>query len=405
MLAAKLKSAKSAASNNHFAILLTSILFVSIGNKIYELVLPLLMYELTHSSVSMTSMRTAELLPNFFFAIAIGVLVDRANKKRWAMWMLGSQAVLLILFTFLYKSGSQQLMFYYMIGFLLMTFGYGFFNVQVSLVKQTAQPSKLTEANAQISLVETLVTVMGPALTGLLLLFSDVSDGILITALLFILCLLSISLLPAEAPRLHRPTTNMVHEFREGWRAFRSNRTLFHITIFVMFINCSFTVVQTCLVFHAKDVLQLSSSMLAVILSAAGIGGLAGSLMTSKLRARVGLGKIYGFSIILHAIGSGLLVFSESMTLFVTALFLIGLATSFHGISVYTMRHEQTPSHLMGRIAGITGTIFRIGMPITMFLSGWIIEIWGTQAIFTGAVAWNAFFLLLYVRSALWKER
>lgn len=403
MLAAKIKGATT---SNHFAILLSSILFVSIGNKIYELVLPLLMYELTHSSVSMTTMRTAELLPNFFFAIIIGILVDRVSKKRWALWMLGLQAVLLVLFAVLYKSGSQQLMMYYMIGFLLMTFGYGFFNVQVSLTKQTAPPSKLTEANARISFIETFVTIMGPALTGLLLLFSDLSDGLLVTALLFILCLAFVSLLPSEEPKpANRPPFNMVIEFREGWRAFTSNRTLFQLTIFVMFINCSFTVVQTCLVFHAKDVMQMSSSLLAIILSAAGVGGLAGSMVTSKLRVRFGSGKVYGFSLILHAVGSGLLALGgASMTSFVIALFLIGFATSFHGISVYTIRHEQTPSHLMGRIAGITGTIFRIGMPPTMYMSGWIIDAWGTSVIFTGAVVWNVIFLLLYLRTRLWKE-
>lgn len=402
MLAAKVKSAPI---TNHFTILLSSILFVSIGNKIYELVLPLLMYEMTHSSVSMANMRTAELLPNFFFAILIGILVDRANKKRWAMWMLGMQALLLVLFASLYKTGFDQLMMYYVIGFLLMTFGYGFFNVQVSLTKQTAPPSKLTEANAKINFIETFVTVMGPALTGLLLMISDLSDGLLITALLFVLCLISVAFLPSEEPKTSRPQSNMVQEFKEGWQAFRSNRLLFQITIFVMFINCSFTVVQTCLVFHAKDVLQMSSSTLAIFLSVAGVGGLAGSLVTSKLRKWFSLGKIYGFSIILHAIGSGLLLFSESsMTLFVAALFLIGFATSLHGISVYTIRHEQTPSHLMGRIAGITGMIFRLCMPIAMFLSGWIIEIYGTLTIFTGAVIWNAFFLLLYVRTRLWKD-
>lgn len=78
-----------------FTMLLISSLLLTIGNKMYEIVLPLIMYEITHSSVSMATMRTAELLPNFFFAVFIGVLVDRVNKKKWVVWMTGAQAFLL----------------------------------------------------------------------------------------------------------------------------------------------------------------------------------------------------------------------------------------------------------------------------------------------------------------------
>ncbi|MDU2243595.1 MAG: MFS transporter, partial [Paenibacillus sp.] len=136
--------AKKNSAHNSFSILLLGILLVSIGNKIYELVLPLLIYELTHSSVAMTTMRTAELLPNFFFAILIGILVDRVNQKNWALWMVGAQAALLVVLALMFQSGFKSLIVYTIIGFLLMTFNYGFFNVQISLTKQTVSSSRLT---------------------------------------------------------------------------------------------------------------------------------------------------------------------------------------------------------------------------------------------------------------------
>lgn len=378
---------------------------MNIGNKIYELVLPLLVYDLSHSSVSMAAMRTAELLPNFFFAILIGVIVDRVDRKRWALWMVGMQAGLLVVLALLFRADYLHLMIYNIIGFLLMTFNYGFFNVQVSLIKQTALPSKLTQANAKISFIETFIGIMGPALAGMLFLFSDTSDGLLVTAALFLLALAAIARLPAgnREEAAARQPSSLIGDLREGWHAFVRNRLLRGTTIFVMFTNCSITVVQTCLIFYAKDRLQLSSSALALILSAAGIGGLLGSTVVSKLRTRFGLGKIYGTAVLIHGLSSGLLAFSSSIAALVAALVLSGFAVSWHGISVYTIRHEQTPSHLMGRMAGITGTIFRIGMPIAVYLSGWVIDAWGTAVIFAGAAAWNAIFALLIIRTGVWR--
>ncbi|QQE75792.1 hypothetical protein KDJ56_07610 [Brevibacillus composti] len=83
--------------------------------------------------------------------------------------------------------------------------------------------------------------------------------------------------------------------------------------------------------------------------------------------------------------------------------FVIGFAFSIYVTSVYTFRHEQTPAHLMGRISGITGCLFRLGMPLTMYVSGWMMLWWGTSSIFISAVVWNVILLLLFVKTSAWK--
>ncbi|MDU2242811.1 MAG: MFS transporter, partial [Paenibacillus sp.] len=264
---------------------------------------------------------------------------------------------------------------------------------------------RLTQANAKISLIETLVSMMGPAFAGLLLLISDLSGGLLLTALLFAVSLIAISRLPVQTVTPARADRKLrfLADFRESWDSFRSNRLLLVMTIFVMFSNCSIIVVQTCLVFHAKDVLHLSSSMTALTLSAAGIGGLIGSMLIGRLRIKLGLGNLYGFVLLLHAASTVLLASLHSIAIFVIALIMIGFSFALYNISIYTIRHEQTPPHFMGRIAGITGTLFRTGMPIAMYLSGWVIEAWGTAAVFTGAAVWNLLIFLLFIRSPLRK--
>lgn len=388
-----------------FLILLASALFLNIGNKVYEIVLPLIMYEITHhSSVAMTTMRTAELLPNLLFAVFIGVFVDRVNKKRWVIWMIGAQVLLLLVLIGLYRSQIQMMWLYYLIGFLLMTFNYGYFNAQVSLQKLTVPGPLLTSANARFTFVETFVGIMGPALAALILLMSDLSNGFLVTVLLYLFCLLLFARFSVVEPERSIPQQGRFwQELQEGWTAFRANRNLWMISLFSVFFNCSSTVVSTAVIFFAMDELRLSSSLVALVLSASGIGGLLGSLSMARLRSRFGLGKLYGLAAMLNALGYAGLVFTKELFALSGSVFVIGFAFSIYVTSVYTFRHEQTPAHLMGRISGITGCLFRLGMPLTMYVSGWMMLWWGTSSIFISAVVWNVILLLLFVKTNAWK--
>ncbi len=128
-----------------------------------------------------------------------------------------------------------------------------------------------------------------------------------------------------------------------------------------------------------------------------------GSLMINRLRIRIGLGKIFGLSALLNSAAYASLYFFSSVPALIICLSFIGIAISLYSTSMYTFRHEQTPAHLMGRISGITGTLFRVGMPLTMYASGWMMMWWGTSIIFLSAAVWNLCVFLIYVRTHLWK--
>jgi MFS family permease len=389
--------------NKTFSLLLVIGLLLSVGNKFYEIVLPLIMLDITHSAVAMTSMRTAELIPNMLFGVFIGVIVDRADKKRWVLWMVGVQSGLLILLLLLFKMNSGILVLYYLIGFLLMTFNYGYFNAQVSLTKASVDEVHLTSANAKFSLVETLVSVLAPALTGLVFILSSKSDGILITVVCYLVSFILLIRLSLKKEIIPRGKSDFILDLREGWIYFKGNKILFTATMFVVFSNCSITVVSTTILFFGEKTLHLSASLLAVILSFSGLGGITGSLLAGKIREWIGIGKLYGLAVLINGLSYGFLLMFHHLISFAVALFFIGFAISMHTISIYTIRHEQTPVHLMGRIGGITGTIFRIGMPATMFLSGYMLTWWGTGSIFLSAFFWNLVIFIVYVFTNLWK--
>lgn len=391
-------------SDKSFYLLLGSTFLLTIGNKLYELLLPLIIYELTHSSVAMTSMRTAELLPNLIFGIFIGVIVDRVNKKKWVLWMIGTQAVLLVFMASLVRMDSNWLILFYIIGFLLMTFNYGYFNAQISLTKLTVPADKMTSANAKFSFIETFIGIMGPGFAGIVLLFSYY-NGLMITAIGYMISFLCLSQLRVQTPAISITKKSFFSELKEGWFVYFCNKALFLMSIFIMLLNCSATVVLTTVIFFAKDDLHLSSAAVAYIMSAGGAGGLFASFIVSKLRLRFGLGFLFGISIVLNAASFILLYFSHNAFMLLTSLLIYGFAGTIYGVMAYSFRLEQTPTKLMGRISGITGTIFRLGMPVTMYFSGYMVLWWGSTSVFLSAFTFNIVIFLIYYKTSLWNVR
>ncbi|MGU3471752.1 hypothetical protein ACLBWT_11435 [Paenibacillus sp. D51F] len=68
---------------------------LALGGKLYELTLRLFLYDLTHSAVAMSAMRSMEFLPSLLLAVFIGVLVDRSRKKRWTILSVFFQTAVL----------------------------------------------------------------------------------------------------------------------------------------------------------------------------------------------------------------------------------------------------------------------------------------------------------------------
>ncbi len=395
-------AAHSVWRNRSFVVIFFSTALLAFGSKVYELALPLIIYEMTKSSVYMATMRSIEFLPNLLLAMFIGVLVDRFNKKKWTQMMVVGQAVLLLALFLLVEYGLADLVHFYVAGFLLMMLNYGFGNARVSIVKHVIPKPLLTSANAKFSFVNTLVEIMGPAISGFILLFSSLHDGLLFTACAYLMALLSISFLEQDDLHPAAQQGSFWQEFLAGWRELFANRPLWLITLLVIFLNSTAGMYDAMVIFFAKDRLQLDNSQLGMVLSAAGLGGLVGSALVSYCRRRFPTGRLLGGTIFLLAIAYFVMYLATNIWVMCLSLFLSGMIGTIESICIWTFRQETTPAHLIGRISGITGSIFKLGMVFTIYGSGWVSEFLGTAYVFLAAAIANLLIFLVYRRLTLW---
>lgn len=389
--------------NRPFLILFLTSAFVTCGAKVYELALPLILYDMTRSPLAMTTMKSIEFLPNLLLAMFIGVWVDRFSKKRWSQWMVFGQMTLLLLLYALVEYGRAEVIHFYLAGFLLMAFSYGYGNARVSIIKQVVPGPLLTSANARFSFLFTLIEIMGPAISGFILLLSSLHDGLLITGIAYFIALIAVSLLEREeGTRVADQKSSFWEDFRAGWRELLSNRPLWLITILVIFLNATSGVYDAMIVYFAKDTLRLSNSKLGLVLSVAGVGGLLGSTLVSRLRRRFPTGRLLGATLPLLGGSYLLMAAGQNTWMLCLSLFLSGMLGTIETICIWTFRQETTPAHMIGRISGITGSIFKLGMVFSIYGSGWLTVWQGPWAAFLAAGIGNLLIFLVYRRLSLW---
>lgn len=368
--------------NRNFVILLSTGFLLSFGGRVYELALPLIIYELTQSSVAMGSMRALQFLPILLFGLFIGVFVDRADKKRWMLWSVALQMLLLFgLFAYA-QLGPPSHQVFYGAGFLLMMFSYGYINARISSVKWALPTAMMTSANAKFTFIQTLMQVMGPAISGAILFLSSLYYGLLITALMYLAALLVLPRLQLQETPAPARQRRFWQELREGWQELRANKPLWLLTWFVSFFNATAISFELMIIFHVKDELLWSTAQVGIVLSCAGIGGLVGSLSAERLRAALGLGTCLALSLVVLTLTYSLTGISSAAWTVGVAMFCCGFMTTLQNICIWAYRHETTAAPLMGRVSGMTGSIFKIGVPLALFGSGLLADVAGARAVF-----------------------
>lgn len=397
-------SAPSVWRNPVFLILLGTGAIMAFGNKIYELALPLILYDMTRSSVIMATMRGIEFLPNLLLAMFIGVLVDRVNKKRWSLSAIFLQAIVLGILYGVIEFGHPEPYAFYIAGFLLMGLGYAYNNARVAMVKHSLPEELLTSANASYTFVTTLVGILGPGISGLILMLPNLHFALLITSISFALAYATLLFIPNNESRTSGAQGQGFRtELRAGWAELLRNRPLLWMSVIVIFLNSASGMIDTTIIFYSKDVLKLNNLELGIVLSAAGVGGLAGSLLIGRLRRYFSVGRLISLSALMTALVQLLFYIADKAYVLALGLLLFGLFETISSVSIWTFRQETTPYSLIGRISGITGSVFKLGMPFAIAFSGWVTEHEGAQLVFLTGCFLNMAVFAACLTGPLWK--
>ncbi|MDI7742680.1 MFS transporter [Lysinibacillus fusiformis] len=344
--------------------------FVNLSIAIFSFILPIILYEYTKSALAMSTMRIMDFLPNILLGMLIGVFVDRINRRVILVYGNVIRTIAALLFAYILTCTDFMLWHIYVLGFLLSTIGYTIGSASNAIMPQLFEKSLMTDIQAKFSLLSTMITIIGPGLLGMLLVW--LSNALFLW--LFAgcqLCMTIIILFIEKVPTpIRKEKRSILEDMKEGIAALTGNRSLLLQTWTIFFTNFASSLVIGVLTFYVLDQLHFTKEQLGLMLTVSAVGGIVGAKMIHPLRKRYTRGQIYTYSMFVDASALALFYFFNHW-LSLGILLAIRTATiTMTNIVYLAIRQETTPNHLLGCVAGTTSMISKLALPAGLFIGG-----------------------------------
>ena len=369
-------------ANKNFLLIYSINLLGTISGLIYTFIIPLILYDLTNSAFAMSTMRMMEFLPNVLLGMLAGVLVDRVNRN--FMLVYGGLLKFLLSIVLLIAISTEEVVLWhlYILGFLLATIGYTVGNASNAIIPQLFEKSQMTAIQAKFSLVNTLGSIIGPALTGALLIWLSYNHFLWI----YVICMGMCWLLATKIERTDIPVQptklSIWGDMKEGIYALIENKTLLTPTVTILISNFASSLCIGVQAFYVLDVLGNTEEQLGMMYTISAIGGIFVAKTILPLRKKFRRGQIYSQLPIIDLLVF-LILFTLDSWVLIGLLFAIRTYTSVVTNIIYSaIRQETTPNHLLGRVAGTSSMLMKLAVPIGLLVGGLWAEVWPIPYVF-----------------------
>ncbi|MBL0403542.1 MFS transporter [Microvirga aerilata] len=367
---------------------------VGLEQQIVFIALPLLVYQATASTIEMNLVRGLGLLPNLLLAFVIGAIVDQADKKSWLVLALAAQAACLCGLALAFQQDNVQPALTYPLIFFLSTAIYAYYNAQTVALKMALRQEDLGPATAALSSIGQAFQMLGPALAGLLLMLPSPSASLWAAAIVALLGFAAV--LRLKLPHaVKNPGERLGVRIAEGWEALQANRPLWLLTLVVIVTNSAAGMFSITML-QKPQAAGLSGAQIGLMFSVAGGIGVTGALLAPRVRQRFTMGGAcllgLGFVTLCYAAAS-LASHPVTLTAILACDAFFGM---IYNVMTWTLRQETTPTPVIGRVTGMTGSLFKLAMPFAIVAAGLLSEQAGMGLVFLASAALNGAMLVAF---------
>ena len=331
----------------------------SVGStQLYFIAMAWLVFELSNSPLDLGLLGAATAVPNILATLIGGLVADRVNRRTILILTTGISTVLMLLLAALDATGLVRVWHVLLIsGLLGLVQGFDF-PARSSIFPSLIEPKQMLSAVALNSILWQGSRMIFPAIGGILIALTDTSLIFVLCGLGFITMLMVLCWL--EVVLVFQTKAGPWHEFKEGLRFVLHHRlflTLILLTWISMFFGTSY--IQIMPIF--ADILQSGERGYGLLISATGVGSVAGNLFISRFQQsrRLGLmmlscAALAPFSLIGFSLVAGTLA-NVAGAFWLASLFAVMTAafSSVFLVSSMTVLQLKVPDKLRGRVMGI----------------------------------------------------
>lgn len=339
--------------------------------------------QLSDQPAAVSGVGAARFLPILLFSLVAGVAADVRNRRKI---MLVTQTVMMLTafglagLTFL---GLTRLWHIYLLTAVQAAAIAFDTPARQALVPNLLPKEDLPSAFSLISIAQTTGSIVGPALSGVVIALAGQGYTYLINAISFIsviLALLLMGAVPQERALLNgsRSAFNLP-AIREGLN-FILHSPVIISSMLLDFLATFFSSANTLLPFVAQDILKVGPVPYGWLASAQSAGGILAGLSLSQRTRLQRQGRLLLQAVVVFGIATIVFGISRNFYLTFLALAIVGGADAVSTILRNTIRQLQTPDSMRGRMVSINQIFFMGGPQLGEIEAGLVAQAFGTPA-------------------------
>jgi MFS family permease len=331
----------------------------TIGQWMDQVTRSWLIYELTGSALQLGLVSAARAIPMLFFSVLAGAVADRYGRKRQLVVSQVVNAALNFLLAALVLTQHVEPWHVYATGMLAGIVQAFQQPARQAMIPDLVDRAHLGNAIGLQSLAFNASRSIAPALSGLLIAWMDVGGSYLVQGLIFsVATIWTVQIhdpiarrVPSEIPGVRAPS--LAEGTLTGARYIWGNRPVRAVMMIVLIPAILGQPFTSLLPIFARDILDVGPQGQGMLLTALGLGALAGAVVIATVgnAERQGLYMLLGAAVFgLGMIGFGL---SPWFPLSLAMMAAVGVCDTTYGTQANTIIQTNTDPAVRGRVMGV----------------------------------------------------
>jgi MFS family permease len=342
-----------------------------------------MMTTLTASPLLIALVQTAASAPAFLLGVAGGTLADLVDRRRLLvgaqLWMMLTAALMALAAWSgnLRPSGLLLLLLLLGLGSAIHLPGWQ------TMLQDLVTRERMAAAVSLNSISFNLARALGPALGGYLVAALGAAAVFGLNALSFLAVLAALAAIPRGMIRGAggRATPEaMIRGLREGWEFLRKSPMLPGILVRTAWFMVTGSGVWALLPVVARDHLRTGATGYGILLSAFGVGSVAGAVVLPALRRRIPVDPMAGTCLLVFSACVVVAGQSRSMAVVTAAMFAAGIFWIMVAVNHNVSVQSNSPDWVRGRSISFYLLTFHGSLALGSWLAGWFAARAGTGA-------------------------
>ena len=342
---------------------------------------PLLAISLTKDPILISMLCAFVMLPWLLFAIPIGLIVDRSNKRLLITFTNSIRFITAGLVALAISTDTITIYWLLLATFLIGTCEVATDTAAQSLIPVILEKKNFEKANSRMNIAETVIqNFIGAPLSGFLYATAIVLPFIL-NSLGFLIAAFFVFMIPAHlisnGSTAETPVTekkSFISEIKFGLNYLWNDRPLRRLVATTTSLGFFYSLSTSTLILFITEILEVQAKYFGVLMAGAGSGGVLGGILTPILSKKFGRGAVLAVAIFISSITVVFQGISPNVWVFGVIGFISTFAITNWNILLMSCYQVLIPADLYGRIHGARRTFVWGVMPIGALLGGVIAQ-------------------------------